>query len=81
MSLKTRSVCIQEAMDACAAAVELTYRDGRLIEATVVAQQILHAIPDCDLSIANLADQIARLASAKGVSVEFGRDPSSPISI
>ncbi len=72
MSLKARSVVVQEVSDEVATAVDAVFRDGKLISATAVAREILENNPDCTMSVDELAEWIGRLAATRGVSVEFG---------
>ena len=53
-------------------AVEKASRDGVVVNATVEARRIRSEIDAGNLSVDEIADDIARLAAEKGLAVEFG---------
>ena len=62
----------RQVMNRATVAVEKASRNGGVIKATVEARRILTECEAGDMSLTEVAEDIARLASEKGVVVELG---------
>jgi hypothetical protein len=71
MSLKAKSVILEDLLDLANLSVETAAQHGGMILADVRARRLLDAYIDCPIPFEELRDAIARLAMERGVSVEF----------
>lgn len=76
MSLQPAAT-LRTMLDPAAVAIERVYRDGKLINATIEARRILRGRPNTAISVDDFTLAIARLATARGVTVEFGDGPQA----
>ena len=66
----------RQALAGAIVAVAKAARNGGMISIDLRAQRLLNEYPDCGLSLAELREELARLAIEQGVGVRFGE--SSP---